>query len=65
MAFTYKNTLLTVLLVIFTILVMSPQLGAACRSLSSQDDQWPRQNKSLFGLILRGPAPPSHPDLIH
>nr|KYP51168.1 hypothetical protein KK1_026976 [Cajanus cajan] len=62
MAFSYKNTLFTVVLIIFTILVVSPQFGAACRPLSSQGS---KQNGPLLWSILRGPAPPSNPDPIH
>ncbi|KEH42581.1 transmembrane protein, putative [Medicago truncatula] len=67
MAFSYNNKriLFTVLVIIFFILVVSSQLGSACRPL--QDEQI---SKEFDGLLLqflpRGtPSKPSTPSPIH
>ncbi|KAJ1417515.1 hypothetical protein SESBI_16572 [Sesbania bispinosa] len=59
MAFSYKKTLVIVVVVVMMFTILA-EFGAACRPLSSQDDQWPRQ----FGYLLssvknNAPAPPS------
>lgn len=63
MALSYRMILFVMLLIIFIILVASPQFGAASRLL--QEDQWLREyNGILLQALPRGPVKPSSPDPI-
>jgi hypothetical protein len=67
MAFSYNNMriLFTFLLVILIVLIVSSQLGAACRPLQDERTLSREFNGLLFQFLSRGPPKQSTPDPAH
>ncbi|WVZ06032.1 hypothetical protein V8G54_019378 [Vigna mungo] len=65
MALSLRRVLFIMVVMIFTILVCFPEVGAAGRALA--EDQWLRENNGIMLLqsLPRGPLKPSSPDPIH
>ncbi|CAL5193720.1 unnamed protein product [Lathyrus oleraceus] len=64
MAFSYRNILFTIVLMLVTIFIACPQSGVGCRPLLLHSE-WSNQYGLLWQLLANGPAPVSDGDHTH